>query len=539
MNLYKDYLQKLRRWTLAKTCLSINEDIDPSLCEYIRLLNDIKFTDGSYHTYYGDLKKVINSFTYHWSAVTDEGIKEADRLTHTATKEELKEKADRTLHLHKIMQVDFGKRFLPVKSPKEKEIYEEIEIDKIKVSIEEIYKRIRANLRLMEEQDSASLSDLFDQLYDKNKEHLIISRQDVRSSLEIAEVRRSMDLIKDKIEDTKQSQFDRIKHECLYWQQKVEELDVIFQNLKQLSASEEHLAKEERDFLNYLENPELIGEPTIQLSDDIKSKLERLRNLKAMAAKALFTFFSVKGLDRKIYNDQIGAYFIDEYGHQVYFEDFGLKVTHINCKGETVQPDDNELYYYDYNGRYIQRDGEILYQVAPCSSLYKLENDVRRKVTGDCGHSERPNEHCQVTLKNERRNVKYHKTEHVDIKETLKPEVVEYLWKEFGHILPLALHDVALAEPRNPIHYFAHKLLYHRYRHTTKELEKMKQEAQKFRQEIFEIRKDRAIAKSKKWRQSQVKHRKPEESDDTADWFSYNSHIAQQEFIRYLDGYST
>ncbi|VVC89176.1 unnamed protein product [Leptidea sinapis] len=483
MNLYKDYLQKLRRWTLAKTCLSINEDIDPSLCEYIRLLNDIKFTDGSYHTYYGDLKKIINSFTYHWSAVTDEGIKEAYRLTHTATKEELKEKADRTLHLHKIMQVDFGKRFLPVKSPKEKEIYEEIEvmynnfmaqllhlrerienlkqldkidefnkeqfpialnqlhnvysctyeyishsavqnIDKIKVSIEEIYKRIRANLRLMEEQDSASLSDLFDQLYDKNKEHLIISRQDVRSSLEIAEVRRSMDLIKDKIEDTKQSQFDRIKHECLYWQQKVEELDVIFQNLKQLSASEEHLAKEERDFLNYLENPELSGEPTKQLPDDIKSKLERLRNLKAMAAKALFTFFSVKGLDRKIYNDQIGAYFIDEYGHQVYFEDFGLKVTHINCKGETVQPDDNELYYYDYNGRYIQRDGEILYQVAPCSSLYKLENDVRRKVTGDCGHSERPNEHCQVTLKNERRNVKYHKTEHVDIKDICQLKIM-------------------------------------------------------------------------------------------------------------------
>lgn len=44
----------------------------------------------------------------------------------------------------------------------------------------------------------------------------------------------------------------------------------------------------------------------------------------------------------------------------------------------------------------------------------------------------------------------------------LDTDTVDYLWNNFGHILPDALHDVAKAQPNNPIHYLAHKLLYHK-----------------------------------------------------------------------------
>lgn len=47
----------------------------------------------------------------------------------------------------------------------------------------------------------------------------------------------------------------------------------------------------------------------------------------------------------------------------------------------------------------------------------------------------------------------------------LDPEVVKYLWDTFGYILPDVLYEVAEAQPKNPIHTLAHKLLLYKLVH--------------------------------------------------------------------------
>jgi hypothetical protein len=48
----------------------------------------------------------------------------------------------------------------------------------------------------------------------------------------------------------------------------------------------------------------------------------------------------------------------------------------------------------------------------------------------------------------------------VSLEGTLEPEVVKYLWDSFGHVLPNALHDVGVSQPKNPIQQLAHKILF-------------------------------------------------------------------------------
>ncbi|CAK1553328.1 unnamed protein product [Leptosia nina] len=586
----------MRRWTLCNVYLILHEDIVPKLKHYIKLIYYAEFKDGFYHTYYGELKKVVNSYSFHWIDVMDESIRVADKLYYNINRDNLLDLMERTIHMHNAKQVDFGRSFLPVESAEEKKIYEELEVmynhfminllklkeklnaldtqekveefakehfplslenknsifaftyeyialalaknnNRIRVSLEEIYNRVRSNLSNIQEECNASLTSLLHQLYDKNKEHMTIFRQDIRSSLEIAEVQRSITIIKDRIEDSKHVPTERLKEEVNYWREKVAEYKIIYETIRKLDGERESLSGAEVMYLEVLENPEIKYEPSDPLGTDARHKIERLHELRMNAAKSLFTFFSVKGPDRKFYKDQIGTYYMDDYGHRVYFFNYGLNMYHTDCVGRYVNLKENDLYFYDTYGRYTVKNGEKLYQIAPCSSLYRLENDIHVKVTQDCGHSDGYNKNCMMEIKDPSIEI-LPVAKGIDIKGKLDTETVNYLWNNFGHILPDALHDVAKAQPKNPIHYLAHKILYHKYRRTSAEVEKEKQNAHEYREGIFRKRKGRAMKLSKSWKEKQVKPRKPEESDASLEWFAYSSHVAKQEFIRALENYS-
>lgn len=62
------------------------------------------------------------------------------------------------------------------------------QVDRIRTSLEEIINRLRNNLKNIQNDVEGSVSELLMQLYEKNKENLILSRQDVRSSKDLAEV---------------------------------------------------------------------------------------------------------------------------------------------------------------------------------------------------------------------------------------------------------------------------------------------------------------------------------------------------------------
>lgn len=48
----------------------------------------------------------------------------------------------------------------------------------------------------------------------------------------------------------------------------------------------------------------------------------------------------------------------------------------------------------------------------------------------------------------------------------------------------------------------------------------------------------RARQFASRWREKQVKPRKPEESDASQEWFAYENYVAKQEFIRSLETYN-
>lgn len=64
------------------------------------------------------------------------------------------------------------------------------------------------------------------------------------------------------------------------------------------------------------------------------------------------------------------------------------------------QVQDTKVYYYDTFGRYVEdKDGNKIYQCAPCTSEYRLTTgNLLEKITKDCGHSERVNKDCGVQI---------------------------------------------------------------------------------------------------------------------------------------------
>lgn len=61
-------------------------------------------------------------------------------------------------------------------------------MSKIRASLEEIKNRIQRNLQKLCDDRDSTLSSLLDELYDKNKEKIIITRQEHKRSVQEAEV---------------------------------------------------------------------------------------------------------------------------------------------------------------------------------------------------------------------------------------------------------------------------------------------------------------------------------------------------------------
>ncbi|XP_013147773.1 PREDICTED: uncharacterized protein LOC106110477 isoform X1 [Papilio polytes] len=602
MNCYKDYTQKARKLGLVEPHIILCGDVTPKLNHYIKILDDLHINEGSYQEYYGEVKKIVNSFIIHWTEVMNKAIKEADKVTKLVNREELIDSVQKTIGLQKIKQIFFEKSFLPVTCSEEKVAYDEIlmrndnhleglknlehvinqmrdhksieefskdhfskslrskndifrfthtyiavmllrNINKIRISLEEIAHRVRNNLQQLEEKRGEELNCLLNQLYNKNKEQLAVSRKPWRDSSQIAEVRivqKCLDKLKCRIECHKEGVLARVKEEADYWNEKLKEFNQIDKTVKDLNEIEQKIREQQQTYLSLrdTEIPPTKRRCWEHMEKMFNTKLERLEEKKKEAGRALISFFSVRGPDHIFYNDSIGRYYVDEYGHKVYCYDYGLNMYHVNCNGEFFEAHDTEAYYYDVNGRYVlDANGDKTYKIAPCTSSYRMVNDLLKKCTVDCGHSEQQNKSCKMDIRHCGDNINVPKTKMQNIKGTLSKETALYLWDSFGHILPEVLYQVATEQPKNPIHCLAHKLIRYKYSRTLTEMEQKRAEAAKYRENIYQERKDKAVAASKEWKSKQVKRRKPEESDEVEVQAAYGAHLACQEFINFLPNF--
>lgn len=126
MDVYKDFIQHLRKMSFDEVHILLC-DITPKLKEYVRLLTEVKFQDGSYHTFYGEVKRIISSFMNYFNQTVDDVIKEADKCSNVTTKDELMALVEQTITTHQSNQFEFGNEFLPITSSSDKLIYEEID----------------------------------------------------------------------------------------------------------------------------------------------------------------------------------------------------------------------------------------------------------------------------------------------------------------------------------------------------------------------------------------------------------------------------
>lgn len=126
MDIYKDFKQHLRRLSYDEVYILLC-DITPKLSEYVRLLTEVKFQDGLYHTFYGDVKRIISGFINYFNQTIDEIVKEADKYSNVISKTELMALIEKTISTHQSNQVEFDNDLLPKSSPSEKLLYEEIE----------------------------------------------------------------------------------------------------------------------------------------------------------------------------------------------------------------------------------------------------------------------------------------------------------------------------------------------------------------------------------------------------------------------------
>ncbi|CAH2046064.1 unnamed protein product, partial [Iphiclides podalirius] len=436
MNLYKDYRQKVRKEGLQFTNIILGGDIAPKLHHYLQLLDNLKIKEGSYEEYYGEVKKIVNSFIIHWTEVMNNAIKEADKVTTVVDKSELLEYVNNTIEMQKVKQSHFEGFFLPISTAAEKRDYDEItilydkhmerlenvrlaviamrdpetmknfakehftislhrkndifafthnyiammlskKIHEINVSLKEIVNRTRNNLRDLQERRDEELGELLNQLYNKNKEHLTVFRRSGRTSLEMAEVQRCMDKLKGEIEGRKDEVLCRLKEEFNYWKQKLTEFKRIAKTIDDLNKLERVVLEQQTTYLELRDTqiPKTERKCWEHLEGVFEEKLVRLDEKKREAARALLSFFSVRGPDHIFYNDSVGRYYVDEYGHQVYFYDYGLKMCHVNCAGEFFETPDTEVYYYDKNGRYVlDENGDKLYKIR---SLHQLLSSGR------------------------------------------------------------------------------------------------------------------------------------------------------------------
>ncbi|XP_026725712.1 uncharacterized protein LOC113492462 [Trichoplusia ni] len=598
---YKDFLYQLRKAEFITPCVIVCDNPAPFLKTYVRLIEAAQIQDGLVsNAYYGELKKVVTSFVNYFTHVIDEIVRRIDRYSYnvdnhrmmslvdntidmatenqdlflmefTVTNEADQEKVneieqghhdyvealrklrDSMIYMNKVETIEnFAKEQFEISTKKINELcnfthgYISVmladRVYEISVSLEETVDRMNTNKRKYSEQCSQNLTRLIHNLYDKNKENLEVHRRDRSRSVDSAEINRSIEVIKSKIENFgNEETIARLELETSYWARRLKDFNDIARVLTHLQGDLENLGKEEEKY-NELKCTDLPGPKTIcfdAMGENFVKKRKYLEEKIAAVSKTLVTFFCVRGTDRILYADNVGSYYCDEFNHQNYVTSYGLRTFHVNCEGQFVEHCEGDPYFFDDNGRFKLIDGEKVHQCAPCTSQYKLDQDgLFNKITVDCGHSTKVNEKCRLDIK-DLTDVEILPTrEIIDITRTLDPDSVKYLWDSYGMILPEVLYDLCLAKPKNPIHYLAHILIKRRFESTNAELEAYRELANKYRSDIYQKRQEESMAATQAWKSKQVKRRKPEDLDDTNDWATFNQQTAQMDFINSLDFYN-
>ncbi|XP_026333335.1 uncharacterized protein LOC113240286 [Hyposmocoma kahamanoa] len=587
-----------RNIELEEPYLIINENISPKLNEFLRSMENIKFEDGVYHTYYGGLKVIVNNFLVYWSAVINECFKDVDALSNRITKDELLELIDRSISIHENKHEEFVKCFFPVENPEDLDLFEDLEnkyeifqqgmatcrqevvhyerqeqldqfviknselgarkknevfecahtimalcmaenLAKIRASLIEIRNRIQQNLcKLCDNHDNA-LSGMLDELYDKNKEKILITRQEHKLSVEEAEINNTIKNLRVKIEEHQivNKSLHHIEDELKYWEKRLSEFEKIEHTILKLRAELRNTEEYEKTFKE-MSDPKQRGtrrDCWAIMAENIKNRKEIINEKLVEASKALITFFAVRGQNRILYKDDIGSYIIDDFGHQVYLFDHGSDLRHVTCDGTFRQVKETDKYYFDVYGRYVFNEhGKKVYQCGPCTSTYDLGfDDLFVKTTLDCGHSEAKNPHCRMQFRDPMDIEVLPSVEPVDIRKSLPSEVVKYLWDNLSHILPDALYETGEKQPKNPIHLLSHSILRNKYTRTNEQLGQKRAEAMKYYNDIYTNRKEKAVIYYKAWKEKQVKPRKPEEFDDAESRAVYDAYVAHQHFTNW------
>ncbi|KAJ2948413.1 hypothetical protein O0L34_g7653 [Tuta absoluta] len=580
MDDYKKFITHQRYKEIEKPYIMINVNISPRLYDYLKALEDNKFRDGEYHKYCGQIKHVINNFLIYWEEIITECIKEADTLIHTLDKKGLVQLIKNTKELQRIKQEEYLEEFGQAENEQEQKILDDMysqynsflhDIDKmekhvnrfaqqektteflktqlevsiskknaafellhsylaealakyssrIRVSFEEILKRLTNNLRKKQEEHAKHLNTMMEELYDANKNRLMVSRQYRHRASAMVEVDNEINKIQSKIEQSQEERpFAQLKEEIAYWEKKTSEFQKIEETIqkcqKELKRVNEYL--ERYKSMACTEYPGTKKTAWDIMGVNYTRRKTFLENTLHNTSRSIISFFAVPGQDRIIYKDDIGPYTIDEYGHQIYYFDYWKNVYHKTCSGKLVEIEDKDKYYYDEIGRYIlDANGAKVYQIAACCSSYKLNDDVfLEKTTKDCGHSETPNRDCKINFKNPHTVELLPAYDPVDIKQTLTPEVAKYIWDSVAYILTDAVHDTGIKQSHNPIYTLANRIMFHKYhKNSTPELKKKMKEAEKYRANIYKGRNEKANAEALAYKAKQVQPRKPAEYDDT------------------------
>lgn len=116
-----------RNIELEEPYIVLNENISPKLYEFLTTMQNTKYEDGAYHTYYGELKVTVNNFLTYWSDIINECFRDVDALCNRVTKDEILALIDRTISVHKDKHEEFVKSFFPVEYPEELNLFEDLE----------------------------------------------------------------------------------------------------------------------------------------------------------------------------------------------------------------------------------------------------------------------------------------------------------------------------------------------------------------------------------------------------------------------------
>lgn len=599
---FKDFIYNVRMKMFHGSTVLLSDNPTPIFKCFVRLIERLKLHDGLRSSaYYGEIKKIITGFMNYFTFTIDDVIKKIDKYLHFLDNKLFVKLINDTITIYEQNQAAFLKEYLPLNNEVEKFKYQQVidgqakfleelrqtrdawefrqdrlhefakeyfeeslkkvnylctfahtylsvmladRLYEIAVSVEETVDRMNTNMRKYNEQCNEKMNTLIHNLYEKNKEHLQIYRRHKKRSVDTAEVTRSIDVLRDKIEQYgNEETIARLELETRYWNKRLKDFNEIATILTKIRSELDHLETDIEKY-NSIRSMELPSAKTVcfeLIGENLRERIAYLHAKQLEMSKTLITFFCVRGTDRILYTDSVGSYYCDEFNHQNYITNFGLKFFHVNCYGEFSENLETEPYYFDENGRYILRNGEKFHQVAPCTSEYKLgEDGLFKKVTKDCGHSEKVNPDCRLEIKDLTDVVILPKnTDLIDMSDvTLDAEAVKYLWDSFGMILPEVLNEVASRQPKNPIHYMAHILLKRRFESTHTELRELRRLADQYRKKFYNERRDKAAEERKTWKEKNLHRRKPDVYEDSAELAQFSQQATASQFINNMQFYS-